>query len=140
VHSKPRILLYSHDTFGLGHLRRSLSIAKQIARDIPGSHQLLVTGSMVAGAFGLPPRLDMVKLPALSKRSSGKYKSRALPITLKQTIAWREQMILQAAINFKPDLVLVDKGRRCAGRVIACLAPPQNLVARHKTSAGHARY
>ena len=109
VHSKPRILLYSHDTFGLGHLRRSLSIAKQIACYIPGSHQLLITGSMVAGAFGLPPRLDMVKLPALSKRSSGKYKSRALPITLKQTIAWREQMILQAVINFRPDLVLVDK-------------------------------
>lgn len=106
---KPRIFLYSHDTFGLGHLRRSLSIAEQIAGDISGSHQLLVTGSMVAGAFGLPPRLDMVKLPALSKRSSGKYKSRALPLTLKQTIAWREQMILQAVINFKPHLVLVDK-------------------------------
>jgi len=109
MYSKPRILLYSHDTFGLGHLRRSLSIAEQIARDISGSHQLLITGSMVAGAFGLPPRLDMVKLPALSKRSSGKYKSRALPMTLKQTITWREQMILQAAINFRPNLVLVDK-------------------------------
>jgi len=107
--SKPRILLYSHDTFGLGHLRRSLSIARQIARDISGAHQLLVTGSMVAGAFGLPPRLDMVKLPALSKRSSGKYTPRTLPLTLRQTIAWREQMILQATINFDPHLVLVDK-------------------------------
>lgn len=105
----PRILLYSHDTYGLGHLRRSLSVAGQLARDIAGTHQLLVTGSMVAGAFGLPPRLDMIKLPALTKRSSGKYKSRALPLSLKRTLAWREQMILQAAINFKPDLVLVDK-------------------------------
>ncbi|MGB0383547.1 MAG: glycosyltransferase family protein [Ardenticatenaceae bacterium] len=107
--TKPRILLYSHDTYGLGHLRRSLSVAGQIARDIPNAHQLLVTGSMVAGAFGLPPRLDMVKLPALSKRSSGKYKARALPLTLKRTLAWREQMILQAAINFQPHLLLVDK-------------------------------
>ena len=106
---KPRILLYSHDTYGLGHLRRSLTIAQQIAQDIPGAHQLLLTGSMVAGAFGLPPRLDMVKLPALSKRSSGQYKSRALPLTLKQTLAWREQMILQAALNFRPHLLLVDK-------------------------------
>ena len=105
----PRILLYSHDTYGLGHLRRSLSVAGQLARDIAGIHQLLVTGSMVAGAFGLPPRLDMIKLPALTKRSSGKYKSRALPLSLKRTLAWREQMILQAAINFKPDLLLVDK-------------------------------
>ena len=107
--TKPRILLYSHDTYGLGHLRRSLSIAEQIAQDIPGLHQLLLTGSMVAGAFSLPPRLDMVKLPALSKRSSGQYKSRTLPLTLKQTLTWREQIILQAVINFKPDLILVDK-------------------------------
>lgn len=106
---KPRIMLYSHDTFGLGHLRRSLSIAHAIAQAIPKSHQLLVTGSMVAGAFALPPRLDMIKLPALSKRSSGQYKARTLPLTLKQTLTWREQLLLQAAQNFKPDLLLVDK-------------------------------
>ena len=102
-------MLYSHDTFGLGHLRRSLGIAAQIAVDIPNSHQLLVTGSMVAGAFSTPPRFDMVKLPALSKRSNGQYESRTLPLNLKQTLAWREQIILQAAINFEPDLLLVDK-------------------------------
>ncbi|MEK7327725.1 MAG: glycosyltransferase [Chloroflexota bacterium] len=107
--SKPRILLYSHDTYGLGHLRRTLAIAGQLARDLPKAHQLLLTGSMVAGAFGLPPRLDMVKLPALSKRSSGKYTARALPLSLSDTIAWRKQMILQAVTAFKPDLVLVDK-------------------------------
>ncbi|MEZ4514158.1 MAG: glycosyltransferase [Chloroflexota bacterium] len=107
--AKIRILLYSHDTYGLGHLRRSLTIAGQLAQDIPHSHQLLLTGSMLAGAFQLPPRLDMIKLPALSKRSSGAYKARTLPLTLRQTISWREQMILQAAQAFRPDLLLVDK-------------------------------
>lgn len=104
-----RILLYSHDTFGLGHLRRTLALAGQFARDLPHAHQLLLTGSMVAGAFSLPPRLDLVKLPALSKRSDGRYQARALPLSLGQTIAWREQMILQAVEAFEPDLVLVDK-------------------------------
>ena len=60
---KPRILLYSHDTFGLGHLRRTLSVAEQLHRDLPGVHQLILTGSMVAGAFGLPPRLDLISGP-----------------------------------------------------------------------------
>lgn len=106
---KPKILLYSHDTYGLGHLRRSLSIAGQIAHDLPQASQLLLTGSMVAGAFSLPPRLDLIKLPALSKRSSGRYKARALPLTLRQTILWRQEMILHAVDAFKPDLVLVDK-------------------------------
>ncbi len=106
---KPRIMLYSHDTFGLDHLRRSLAIAERLAAAVPGSQQLLITGSMVAGAFGLPPRFDMIKLPALSKRSGGEYKARTLPLTLKQTLDWREQIILQAAVHFKPDLLLVDK-------------------------------
>ncbi len=106
---KPRILLYSHDTFGLGHLRRTLSVAEQLHRDLPGVHQLILTGSMVAGAFGLPPRLDLIKLPALSKRSTGEYKARALPLSLRQTLAWREQMILQAVRTFEPHVVLVDK-------------------------------
>ncbi|NOX63678.1 MAG: glycosyltransferase [Chloroflexi bacterium] len=107
--SGSRILLYSHDTYGLGHLRRSLSIAERLANDISDIHQLLVTGSMVAGAFATPPRLDIVKLPALSKRSSGRYKARALPLTLKQTLSWRADMILQAVIHFRPDILLVDK-------------------------------
>lgn len=104
-----RILLYSHDTYGLGHLRRTLNIAGQLARDLPHASQLIITGSMVAGAFSLPPHLDLIKLPALSKRSNGRYKARALPLSLDQIIAWREQMILQAVITFEPDLVLVDK-------------------------------
>jgi predicted glycosyltransferase len=107
--SKPRILFYSHDTYGLGHLRRTLAIAGQLAGDLKNAYQLLLTGSMVAGAFALPSRLDILKLPALSKRSSGQYKSRALPLTLKSVLAWRQRMILEAAIHFKPDLLLVDK-------------------------------
>ena len=105
----PRIMLYSHDTYGLGHLRRTLAIAGQLAQDLPHAQLLLVTGSMVAGAFDLPPHLDLIKLPALSKQSDGRYKARVLPLSLPETIAWREQMILQAASVFQPDLVLVDK-------------------------------
>src|SRR5687768_7527674 len=105
----PRILLYSHDTYGLGHLRRTLAIAGQLSQDLPSARLLLITGSMVAGAFNLPPHLDLIKLPALSKRSDGRYKARVLPLSLTETIAWRSQMILQAVSVFQPDLVLVDK-------------------------------
>jgi predicted glycosyltransferase len=105
----PRILLYSHDTYGLGHLRRTLAIASQLALDLPDASQLLITGSMVAGAFDLPPHLDLIKLPSLTKRTDGRYMARGLPLSLDATIAWRKQMILQAAIAFEPDLVLVDK-------------------------------
>ena len=107
--ARPRIMLYSHDTYGLGHLRRTLSIAAQLAQDLPSASQLLVTGSTVSGAFGLPDRTDLIKLPALSKRKTGQYKARSLPLSLSQMIHWRKQMILQAAIAYQPDLLLVDK-------------------------------
>ena len=106
---RPRIMLYSHDTYGLGHLRRSLAVAAQLAQDIPEANQLLITGSVVSGAFGLPERLDMIKLPALTKGGDGHYASRILPLSLAQIVTWREQMILQAAAAFQPDLLLVDK-------------------------------
>ncbi len=107
--NRPRIMLYSHDTYGLGHLRRSLTIAAQLAQDIPEASQLLITGSIFPGAFGIPERLDTVKLPALTKGSDGHYAARTLPLSLVETMAWREQMILQAATAFQPDLLLVDK-------------------------------
>lgn len=105
----PRIMFYSHDTYGLGHLRRTLSIATQLAQDIPTASQLIVTGSTVAGAFDVPDRSDLIKLPSLSKRKDGRYKARSLPLSPSQVIHWRKQMILQAAMAFQPDLLLVDK-------------------------------
>ena len=36
VDSKPRILMYSHDSYGLGHLRRTLSLAKAFVEHDPG--------------------------------------------------------------------------------------------------------
>ena len=107
--AQPRIMLYSHDTYGLGHLRRTLSIATQFAQDFPTASQLIVTGSTVAGAFDVPNHSDIIKLPSLSKRRDGRYKARSLPLSLSQTIHWRQQMILQATIAFQPDLLLVDK-------------------------------
>jgi hypothetical protein len=81
---------------------------------------LLITGSMVAGAFDLPPHLDLIKLPALSKHSDGRYTARVLPLSLAQTIQ-REQMP-PGRRPLRADLPLVDKTpagggerrRRCA--------------------------
>lgn len=49
----PRIMLYSHDTFGLGHLRRSRALAAAITGAIPDASALILTGSPVAGALPL---------------------------------------------------------------------------------------
>ena len=66
-----RIALYGHDTFGLGHLRRNLALAGQLVKDLEGSSLLLITGSPMADAFSIPPHVDVLRLPSVTKDESG---------------------------------------------------------------------
>ena len=45
-----RILIYSHDTFGLGHLRRCRTIAHSLVEDYRGVNILIISGATIAGA------------------------------------------------------------------------------------------
>ena len=58
-------MFYSHDTFGLGHLRRSRALAGAITAANPDASALILTGSPVAGRFSFPTRVDHVRLPGV---------------------------------------------------------------------------
>src|SRR2546426_11880867 len=73
-----RFLFYCHDSFGLGHFRRTLSLAEYCTATLPGAEVLIVTGSSMAQAFGLPPRVDFIKLPTVTKLRDGTYTARSL--------------------------------------------------------------
>jgi len=103
-----RIALYGHDTFGLGHLRRNLTLAHRLARDLPAAHLLALTGSAQAHAFPLPPRFDFVKIPSATKGPGGGYESRSLDLTLAELTNLRSRLIAEALLAFDPDVVLVD--------------------------------
>jgi predicted glycosyltransferase len=70
-----RILMYSHDTFGLGHLRRCRTIAHALVEDYGGLSILIVSGSTIAGAFDYRARVDFVKIPSVIKLRNGEYTS-----------------------------------------------------------------
>jgi hypothetical protein len=57
----PRIALYSHDTLGLGHVRRNLAIAEAVAASGVKPDILLISGASIARAFELPPRTDCLE-------------------------------------------------------------------------------
>ena len=63
-----RILMYSHDTFGLGHLRRCRTIAHSLVENYRGLSVLIVSGSTIAGAFDYRVRVDFVNSIAKSSR------------------------------------------------------------------------
>ena len=58
-----RLLFYSHDTFGLGHFRRSLTIAAHLRRHLPDASALIMTGLESAYAFNTPSGIDFVLGP-----------------------------------------------------------------------------
>ncbi|MGR3760353.1 glycosyltransferase family protein [Roseobacteraceae bacterium NS-SX3] len=105
----PRVMLYSHDTFGLGHLRRSRALAGAITAADPSASALILTGSPVAGRFAFPPRVDHVRLPGVIKRPDGSYGARSLGMSIDDTTDLRAALIRATAEQFDPDILIVDK-------------------------------
>ncbi|VAV96534.1 Mlr3248 protein [hydrothermal vent metagenome] len=108
-HRNVRILMYSHDTFGLGHLRRCRTIAHALVENISSLHILIISGSPIAGAFDFRVRVDFVKIPSVIKLHSGEYKSMVEHIDLDETMEMRRSMIRDTARSFEPDIMIVDK-------------------------------
>ena len=104
-----RILIYSHDSFGLGHLRRCRSIAHSLVAQYKGLSALILSGSPIIGSFDFKARVDFVRIPGVIKLRDGEYTSLGLHIDLEQTLQMRESIIYHTAATFKPDIFLVDK-------------------------------
>ncbi len=104
-----KILIYSHDTFGLGNIRRMLEVARHLVESSPRVSVLVITGSPMLHAFRIPPGIDYVKLPCLQRDVQGHYAARSLNLSLHDTVKLRANLIRSAIADFEPDLVLVDK-------------------------------
>jgi predicted glycosyltransferase len=104
-----KLLLYSHDTFGMGNIRRMLALSDYLIETSPDISILLVTGSAVVPNLQLPKRLDYIKLPCLTRTASDVYSAKTLGTGIDETMRLRADLILAAAVHFKPDVVLVDK-------------------------------
>jgi predicted glycosyltransferase len=104
-----RMMVYSHDGFGLGNIRRMLAICTHLLDSIPELSILVVSGSPMLHSFRLPRRLDYIKLPCLNRGTSGEMSVKYLGTEIDETVKLRSELILSAIANFKPDIFLVDK-------------------------------
>ncbi len=103
------LLLYAQDNQGLGHITRTLTIARHLLARHPNCVAYIATKSPLAG-FTLPERCDFIKLPILlhpppctsqwtvDQQKAAKQHLRKI----------RGQMLRDAALGLAPDLVLVD--------------------------------
>ncbi len=103
-----RIAIYSHDTFGLGNLRRMLAIAEALG-DGGNAHILFLTGSPMVQGFRVSPQIDFIKLPCLSRDESGRYHSRSLPLPVSALITLRARLLKEALLSYRPHIVITDK-------------------------------
>ncbi len=104
-----RVLIYSHDSFGLGHLRRCREIAHTLAEAQSSLSVLILSGSPIIGSFDFRARVDFVRVPGVIKLRNGEYTSLMLHIDVEQTLAMRASIIEHTAEIFNPDLFIVDK-------------------------------
>jgi predicted glycosyltransferase len=104
-----RLLVYSHDTFGLGNIRRMLAICEHLLDAIPNLSILLLSGSPMLQGFRIPKNLDYIKLPCLNRGTTGKISAKYLGMDADETVKLRSKLIHSAAASFKPNMVLVDK-------------------------------
>ncbi len=103
-----RMLIYSHDTFGLGHLQRCLKISHAMIRRYPRLSILLVTGSPLVHRYTLPAGVDYIKLPAVRKVGPEQYEARSLGTSYRRILAIRTNILKQAIQDYRPHLLLVD--------------------------------
>jgi predicted glycosyltransferase len=105
----PRVLIYSHDTFGLGHLRRCRTIAHSLVERFPDMSVLILSGSPIIGSFDFRTRVDFVRIPGVIKLKDGEYTSLNLGIAFEQILSMRAEIIRHTADIFAPDIFIVDK-------------------------------
>ena len=104
-----RVLIYSHDSFGLGHLRRCRAIAHSLVDADPGLSIVILSGSPIIGSFDFRSRVDFVRVPGVIKLRNGEYVPLSLHIDIEETLAMRSSIIRHTADIFDPDLFIVDK-------------------------------
>ncbi|SNB53091.1 Predicted glycosyl transferase [Arboricoccus pini] len=109
MRAERRLLIYSHDSFGLGHLRRCRTIAHDLVGRFGNLSVLILSGSPIIGSFDFKSRVDFVRVPGVIKLRNGEYTALNLHIDIDRTVAIRSSIIQHTADVFEPDLFIVDK-------------------------------
>src|SRR5437016_11540983 len=129
------LLLYAQDRQGLGHITRSLTIARHLLARYPNAVVYLVTKSALAGHVTLPERCDYIKLPSLLTPGGWQRTALEEEDAKRHLRELRGTILRDAALGLAPDLVLVDheplgaKGEFAAGlRALKAARPDTRFV------------
>jgi len=104
-----RIAVFTHDAYGVGHVRRSSRILRALAEKEPQSALLLITGSPATYLLrDLPRNADIIKIPTIVTSGTEGTRPRTLNIGVAELASMRGELTRRALELFEPDVLLVD--------------------------------
>lgn len=101
------VVLYSHDTYGLGHQRRNVAIAHAVLRLRPETRVVMLTGLPVADEWRLQTAVELVSMPTAVKVGVDQYCS-ADGGSFSELLAVRAEIVAETLLRFRPFSFLVD--------------------------------
>lgn len=105
----PRLAVFTHDAYGLGHVRRSTRILRALAERSPDAEMLLITGSPATHLLrDLPPNADTLKIPTIITSGLEGTRPPTLGIGVAELASLRGELTRHALELFAPDVLLVD--------------------------------
>lgn len=105
---EPRLLIYSQDGLGLGHMRRTSLLAREFLDRMPDASVLTVSDSPLGQFFAMAAGHDFLKLPSIRKTGPGVWEAVSLSLSFDDVLRLRTQLIASAIDSFDPQVVLVD--------------------------------
>ena len=125
-----RVLIYSHDSFGLGHLRRCRAIAHALVEQHRKLNVLILSGSPIIGRFSFRARVDFVRVPGVIKLRNGEYTSLNLDVNLEHAIG-----VVRSGLDVVSALGQSDRARELSiGTLVTEEAPILHLGALTRTA------
>ena len=103
-----RVMIYSQDGLGLGHMRRTNSIARQIFQARPDAGILTLSDSPLGQMFATEKNHDFLKLPSIFKAGPGDWRAVNLPMDFEEVLMMRQRIVRSTLLCFEPHLLLVD--------------------------------
>jgi predicted glycosyltransferase len=106
-----KVLVYTHNAIGLGHLFRILAVMTGMRKWRPDIDFLVISGSSVPHIV-LRKGIEVIKLPSIKRD----LETAGSPLTprylkrsdLKEVLAYRKRVIMEAFQFFQPDVVMIE--------------------------------
>lgn len=101
-----KIMFYCQHILGMGHLIRSMEIARGLSGDF---EVCFINGGQVVEGFQAPPSVQVVNLPAI--KSDAEFRE-LMPVdsslTLEYVQAYRTEKLMNIVQRFQPDVLMVE--------------------------------